>query len=61
MNEVVDKNFKTLYPKIEEAIKKASFISIDAEFTGIQSSEVLKYRLELILNRNLILTLTKYD
>ena len=45
MNEVVDKNFKTLYPKIEEAIKKASFFSIDAEFTGIQSSEVLKYSL----------------
>ncbi|XP_076232531.1 pre-piRNA 3'-exonuclease trimmer isoform X2 [Calliopsis andreniformis] len=45
MKEVLDKNFNRVYPRLEEAVKNASFIAIDAEFTGIQSSEVLKYSL----------------
>lgn len=49
MNDVIDQNFKQLYPKLEEAIKKASFITIDAEFSGIQSKEVLKYRLGFVV------------
>ncbi|XP_076163424.1 pre-piRNA 3'-exonuclease trimmer isoform X2 [Ptiloglossa arizonensis] len=39
MNEIGTNNFKTKYPMIEESIKAASFISIDAEFTGLQTSE----------------------
>ncbi|XP_076646036.1 pre-piRNA 3'-exonuclease trimmer [Halictus rubicundus] len=37
MNEVVDQNFEELYPDIENSIKNASFISIDSEFSGLQS------------------------
>lgn len=40
MVEVNNKNFKKLFPKIEIAIKNASFISIDAEFSGIKDHKV---------------------
>ncbi|OAD62005.1 Poly(A)-specific ribonuclease PARN-like domain-containing protein 1 [Eufriesea mexicana] len=45
MNEVLDKNFKTLYPRLETDIRNATFIAIDAEFTGIYSREDVKYSL----------------
>lgn len=45
MNEVLDKDFKILYPRLESDIRNATFIAIDAEFTGIYSEEVVKYRL----------------
>lgn len=48
MNEIGTNNFKTKYPMIEESIKAASFISIDAEFTGLQTSEHFNNRLDLL-------------
>lgn len=50
MNEVLKKNFKTLYPKLEIAVNNATFIAIDAEFTGLYSEEKLKHRLGLFKN-----------
>lgn len=43
MNEVLKTNFKTLYPKLEIAVNNATFIAIDAEFTGLYSEEKLKH------------------
>lgn len=40
MNNIVNSNFKQLYPKVENALKNASFIAIDAEFSGIKKSNV---------------------
>nr|XP_033323389.1 pre-piRNA 3'-exonuclease trimmer-like isoform X1 [Megalopta genalis] len=45
MEEVLDNNFDEIYPDIESTIKNATFISIDAEFTGIQSNDQIKYSL----------------
>ncbi|XP_043260056.1 pre-piRNA 3'-exonuclease trimmer-like [Colletes gigas] len=45
MNEVLNNNFKELYPELETTIKNASFIAFDAEFTGIQSDDYFKYSL----------------
>ncbi|XP_076754248.1 pre-piRNA 3'-exonuclease trimmer [Xylocopa sonorina] len=42
MIEVSEKNFQSLYPELESVINNASFIAIDAEFTGIHSEENLK-------------------
>lgn len=50
MIEVLDKNFQTLYPKLESAINNASFIAIDAEFTGINSEDNAKHRLGSLMN-----------
>lgn len=40
MNEVLDNEFKELYPKISKALKEASFIGIDCEFTGITHEKI---------------------
>ncbi|KAK0160853.1 hypothetical protein PV328_008219 [Microctonus aethiopoides] len=40
MDNIVNSNFKQLYPKVENALKNASFIAIDAEFSGIKKSNV---------------------
>ncbi|XP_078035715.1 pre-piRNA 3'-exonuclease trimmer isoform X2 [Augochlora pura] len=45
MNEVLDNNFHQIYQDISIDLKNASFIAIDAEFTGIQSGDRLKYSL----------------
>lgn len=45
MNEVSEENFKSLYPELKRAINNASFITIDAEFTGINSEEGFKHSL----------------
>lgn len=38
MNRVTNENFKETYPHVERALKNASFIAIDAEFSGLISS-----------------------
>ncbi|KOC67680.1 Poly(A)-specific ribonuclease PARN-like domain-containing protein 1 [Habropoda laboriosa] len=43
MIEVSKTNFKHLYPTLSDAIDNASFISIDAEFTGINTEEDMKH------------------
>lgn len=40
MNEILDNNFKELYPNISAALKEASFIGIDCEFTGINHQSI---------------------
>ncbi|KAF7995092.1 hypothetical protein HCN44_004564 [Aphidius gifuensis] len=40
MNEILDNNFKEFYPKISTALKEASFIGIDCEFTGINHQSI---------------------
>ncbi|XP_011306351.1 poly(A)-specific ribonuclease PARN-like domain-containing protein 1 isoform X2 [Fopius arisanus] len=40
MNEILDDNFMNSYPKIEYTLKNASFIAVDAEFSGIDSENV---------------------
>lgn len=40
MNEILDENFKNFYPKIENTLKNASFVAIDAEFSGIDNDIV---------------------
>ncbi|XP_026671379.1 pre-piRNA 3'-exonuclease trimmer-like isoform X2 [Ceratina calcarata] len=45
MNEVSEKDFKSLYPALKDAINDACFIAIDAEFTGISKDEDLKHSL----------------
>uniref|UniRef100_A0A1B6LCA4 Uncharacterized protein n=1 Tax=Graphocephala atropunctata TaxID=36148 RepID=A0A1B6LCA4_9HEMI len=42
MCEVVKSNFKELYPKISKSLKKAAFIAIDSEFSGLVSHPKLK-------------------
>lgn len=44
MTEVVKSNFQDLYPKIEGSLKKAAFIAIDSEFSGLISHSKLKNR-----------------
>lgn len=56
MNDVTDKSFWNVYPKLETAINNASFIAIDAEFTGIHSGESVKFSLfDLLSHRYSIL------
>ncbi|XP_053994436.1 pre-piRNA 3'-exonuclease trimmer-like [Hylaeus volcanicus] len=45
MNEILENNFNENFLKLENDVKNASFIAIDAEFTGIQSGEDFKYSL----------------
>ncbi|XP_015111396.1 pre-piRNA 3'-exonuclease trimmer [Diachasma alloeum] len=45
MNEILDENFRSYYSKIEDTFKNASFIAIDAEFSGIDSENVPKLTL----------------
>ncbi|KZC12235.1 Poly(A)-specific ribonuclease PARN-like domain-containing protein 1 [Dufourea novaeangliae] len=45
MYDVVESNIEELYPDIKDTIKNASFIAFDAEFSGIQSDEQMKYSL----------------
>ncbi|XP_063983314.1 pre-piRNA 3'-exonuclease trimmer-like isoform X2 [Diachasmimorpha longicaudata] len=40
MNEILDENFRIYYPKIENSLKNASFIAVDAEFSGINTDNV---------------------
>lgn len=42
MIEVTDQNFETLYPKIEETLKNATFFSIDTEFSGVKTDFFVK-------------------
>ncbi|XP_033230635.1 pre-piRNA 3'-exonuclease trimmer-like [Belonocnema kinseyi] len=42
MYEVTDKNFEELYPKIEETLKKAVFLAIDTEFSGLKTDFFVK-------------------
>nr|XP_031827939.1 pre-piRNA 3'-exonuclease trimmer-like isoform X1 [Nomia melanderi] len=43
MKDIIDKNFEESYPDVHSAIKEASFVAIDTEFTGIQSNDGQKY------------------
>ncbi|CAL7951721.1 unnamed protein product [Xylocopa violacea] len=45
MIEISNENFKILYPQLKDTINNASFIAIDAEFTGIHSEENSKHSL----------------
>ena len=45
MYEVTDKNFEELLPKIEEILRNATFLSIDAEFSGLKTDMLIKERL----------------
>lgn len=40
MIDVTNENFNTIYPHLESALKDASFIGIDTEFTGINVEDV---------------------
>lgn len=42
--EVTQKNFQEVLPDVEKAIEKADFLSIDAEFTGLQRDSSYAYR-----------------
>lgn len=42
MEEVTIKNFNSIYPKLEETLRNATFISIDSEFTGIKVDDKYK-------------------
>lgn len=45
MEDITNVNFRHKYPTIEEAVKKASFIAIDSEFSGIKKDNILRSRL----------------
>lgn len=40
MNEILDNNFINNYDKIKLSLKNATFIAIDAEFSGIKEENV---------------------
>ncbi|XP_011880452.1 PREDICTED: poly(A)-specific ribonuclease PARN-like domain-containing protein 1 [Vollenhovia emeryi] len=39
MIEVTNENFNEVYPRLEDALRNASFIAIDGEFTGIEGDD----------------------
>ncbi|KAG0723645.1 Poly(A)-specific ribonuclease PARN [Chionoecetes opilio] len=41
--EVTTENFQEVYPSILEVVKKADFVAIDAEFTGLRRKETSRY------------------
>ncbi|XP_015602322.1 pre-piRNA 3'-exonuclease trimmer isoform X2 [Cephus cinctus] len=45
MNEVTANNFQQLYPKVENALKNATFFGVDLEFSGLHAGEGVQYSL----------------